>query len=91
MFWVYIVESETAGKRYVGHSKDLNRRLGAHNDPHHKISKYTSKMLGPWRLVYSEQFDSRSAAMRRERWLKSGTGRRWLNEKLGGASPPVAD
>jgi putative endonuclease len=29
--------------------------------------------------------------MKRERWLKSGMGRQWLNEKLGRASPPQAD
>ena len=91
MFWVYILESEATGKRYVGHSNDLNRRMAEHNDPHHKISKYTSKMLGPWRLVHSEQFDSRSLAMKRERWLKSGVGRDWAKRQSGRASPPVAD
>jgi len=62
--------------------------LEEHNNPDHKPTKYTSKVDGPWRLVYSEEFDSRSQAMKKERWLKSTTGRRWLNKNLGRANPP---
>ncbi len=70
---------------------NVARRLAEHNNPDHKPTKYTSKQAGPWRLIYEESCRSRSEAMRRERWLKTGTGRRWLNAKLGGASPPQAD
>jgi putative endonuclease len=29
--------------------------------------------------------------MAREKWLKSGAGRRWLDSTIGRASPPQAD
>ncbi len=90
-FYVYVIESTTTGRRYVGHTANVARRFAEHNNPDHKPQKYTSKQAGPWRLIYEESCRSRSEAMRRERRLKSGTGRRWLNAKLGGASPPQAD
>ena len=92
IFWVYVLFSKTAEKRYVGQTDDLDRRVREHNDPSHNPMKFTSKHPGPWVLVYSEQFETRSEAMRRERWLKSGQGRAWLDAQgFGRASPPQAD
>ena len=88
---MYIIESISTGQRYIGHTNNLERRLEEHNDPEHKPTKYTSKQTGPWKLIHQEKYSSRSEAMKRERWLKSGAGRQWLNEKFGRASPPSAD
>ena len=91
-FWVYVLFSETAHKRYIGQTDDLDRRVREHNTPEHNPMKFTSKHPGPWVLVYSEQYETRSDAMRRERWLKSGQGRAWLDKQgIGRASPPQAD
>ena len=90
-FWVYVLVSRSTGKRYVGQTNDLSRRLAEHNDAETKPGKYTSKHVGPWDLVHQERYDTRAEAMRRERWLKSGVGREWLNATLGRASPPPAD
>jgi putative endonuclease len=90
MFYVYVLTSQTTGKRYIGQTEDLQRRLAEHNDPAHNPRKYTSRNPGPWRLIHHESFPSRSQAMLREKWLKSGTGRQWL-DRLGRASPPQAD
>jgi len=90
-FTVYIIESLSTGKRYVGQTNNLQRRLAEHNNPDHNPGKYTSKHAGPWKLIHQEQYSSRSEAMKRERWLKSGTGRQWLNNEFGRASPPQAD
>jgi len=86
-FFVYVIESLTTGGRYIGQTGDLNRRLAEHNDPEHKPAKYTSRQAGPWKLIYQEIHPTCSQAVRRERWLKSRTGRRWLNAELGRASP----
>ena len=90
-FWVYVLVSESTCRRYIGQTQDLNRRLTEHNTPDHNPRKFTSRNTGPWRLVYSEEHATRSAAMQRERWLKSGAGRAWLDRSIGRASPPVAD
>ncbi len=90
-FYVYVIVSETTGRRYVGQTEDLDRRLAEHNSPTHNAKKFTSKHAGPWRLVYHEILETRSDAVRRERALKSGQGRQWLEAHLGRASPPEAD
>ena len=90
-FHVCVLESDSTGRRYVGQTDDLQRRLGEHNNPSHSQAKFATKQAGPWRLIYHEVQPSRSDAMRRERWLKSGVGRAWLKEGLGRASPPEAD
>ena len=81
-FFVYVLESESTGRRYIGQTDDLARRVAEHNDPAHNTHKYTTKHLGPWKLVHQEVFDSRSEATRRERALKSGQGRQWLDQEL---------
>ena len=91
VFYVYVLISRTAAKRYVGQTNDLARRVGQHNDPEHNRCKFTTKHPGPWELVYHEEFDTRSEAMKREKWLKSGIGRKWLDITIGRASPPKAD
>ncbi len=87
MYHVYVIRSETTGRRYIGQTSDLRRRLQEHNDREHNRRKFTSRHAGPWRLVYSEHHETRSEAMMRERWLKSGVGRAWLNTLDDPASP----
>ena len=77
-FYVYVIKSESTGRRYVGQKDNLRRRLAEHNDPTHNPAKYTGKHQGTWRLVHQEVVGTRVEALRRERWLKYGAGRRWL-------------
>jgi putative endonuclease len=91
MFYVYVLRSESTGKRYVGQTDNLARRLNEHNTLLHNPLKFTSKQAGPWLLVHFEVFASRAEAMARERWLKTGRGRAWLDAQLGRAGPPLAD
>jgi putative endonuclease len=90
-YYVYVIESISTGRRYVGHTNDLSRRISEHNSREHNPAKYTTKQKGPWKLIYSDVFTTRSEAMKRERWLKSGRGRDWLKSKLADAGPPQAD
>jgi putative endonuclease len=73
-FTVYVIRSQ-AGIRYIGYTEDLQKRLAQHNSG---ISKYTSRDTG-WVLIYSETYSIRAEAMKREKWLKSGVGRRFLD------------
>ncbi|HSN03998.1 MAG TPA: GIY-YIG nuclease family protein [Nitrospira sp.] len=68
MKWiVYILECKDKSL-YTGITNDLERRLEEHN--HGKGAKYT-KTRRPSRLRYTEEHDSRSAALKREAAIKS--------------------
>jgi putative endonuclease len=71
MFYVYVLRSEKTGRRYIGSCEDIDDRLRRHNAGE---SKATSHGI-PWILIHVEQFVTRSAAMSRERYYKTGRGR----------------
>lgn len=83
MFWVYVLRNVLTGWLYTGYTTDLTERLGQHN---HGVTKSTNDR-GIWKLVHSEVFHSRSAAMRREKSLKSGKGREELRDLLTKTGP----
>ena len=66
-FYTYIAYNTKHDKFYIGQTNNLDRRTVEHNLG---VSNYTSKYDGEWKLVYYETFDSRSDAMKRERFLK---------------------
>jgi putative endonuclease len=78
LYFVYLIKSTFTGKFYIGQTSNLNVRLLQHNDPEYKITKYTKRNSGPWILIYFEKFSTRAEAMRREKYLKSGQGRKYL-------------
>ncbi len=82
MFHVYVLQNER-GRFYIGHTDDLERRLREHNEPEGKshLGKFTHKN-GPWKLVWSEAQASRSAAMLRERQIKSWKSARTIRDHL---------
>jgi putative endonuclease len=66
MFSVYILKSKISDKYYIGQSEKLHERLKWHNSPR---ARWT-KRYQPWELIFSESFDTRSEAMKREKELK---------------------
>jgi putative endonuclease len=82
MYCVYVIRSQSSRKTYIGHTQNLEKRLREHNDPDCHSSKFTKRFSGPWVLVYSESYNTRSEAFRRERWLKTGVGRQFLRTRL---------
>ena len=79
MFTVYVLEN-TKNKKYIGSTSNLKERLCFHNDITIEKSRFhrTTYKKGPWRTVFSKEFDSRERALRFERYLKTGVGREWL-------------
>jgi putative endonuclease len=75
MFTVYVLTNKV-GKRYVGHTSDVKRRLNEHNNTG---IGFTSKHR-PWVLSYTEEYESRSEAMIREKFLKTGKGREFIDK-----------
>ena len=82
MFSVYILQSESTGKYYVGSTDCLEKRLAQHQNG---LSPYTSRR-GPWRLVFSEGFGTRAEAYNRERQIKSWKSRKAIEDLIGRAS-----
>jgi putative endonuclease len=83
MFYTYILRSESTGRLYIGSTSDLRRRI----DQHNAGLATATKNRGPWRLVHSEEYTTRSLAVRRERYLKTGKGRQELTRLLEGDIP----
>ena len=79
MFTVYILRSLKNKKRYVGHtSKAALIRLREHNAGG---SKWTREN-GPFVIIHTEEYCDKKEAMKREKFLKSGQGRKWLDENI---------
>ncbi len=76
-FFVYIIQSKSNGRYYIGSTQDVDARLQRHNQGR---SSYT-KAHRPWKLVYTEQFDNRSKALDREYEIKNRKSRKFI-EKL---------
>jgi putative endonuclease len=70
-YYLYILQSLATGTYYIGTTSDLEDRLHRHNSGR---SKYTKRHV-PWKLVYQEEYPTRSAAMKRERQLKNWKSR----------------
>ncbi len=64
-FFVYVIKNPE-GRFYVGQTSDVELRVRRHNEGR----VFWTKGRGPWTLVHSEQFDSRSEAMAKEKRLK---------------------
>jgi putative endonuclease len=52
-FHVYVLESQSTGRRYVGQTGDLALRLVQHNDPADRLTLHTKRHPGPWQLIVS--------------------------------------
>jgi putative endonuclease len=78
MFYVYVLRSESDLGFYIGYSADLKRRLWAHKRGGAQATSYR----GPWKLIYYEAYLEREDALGRERYLKSGSGRKFLKKQL---------
>ncbi len=79
MFTVYVLYSPSYNKIYIGQTQDMDNRLEWHNI---KSTKgYTTKYR-PWIIAYTESVASRSEALKREKQLKTGGGRRFIWEEV---------
>lgn len=76
MAYIYILKSVHHLKTYTGSTSNLERRLAEHNAGYGNFSK----RYMPWKLVYSEQYDSLSEARAREKYLKSAAGRKFIKK-----------
>jgi len=78
VFYVYVLRSETDAGFYIGFSGNLTKRLRDHENG----AAFATSYRGPWKLIYYEAYLEREDALGRERYLKGGSGRRFLKSQL---------
>ncbi|HYJ04735.1 MAG TPA: GIY-YIG nuclease family protein [Chthoniobacterales bacterium] len=78
VFYVYVLRSQSDSGFYIGFSTNLRARLRQHQNG----ASFATKSCGPWKLIYYEAYLNQEDALGRERYLKSGSGRRFLKAQL---------
>ncbi len=74
--YIYILESLKDKKNYTGYTSNLERRLSEHTQGMVK----STRNRRPLKLIHKEEFSTKQDAIKREKFLKSRTGRREVKE-----------
>ena len=82
MFYTYVIKSTSLDIYYIGQTNNLDDRIKRHNQ---NRNKYT-KGKGPWELVYSKSFLTRTEAVQLEMKLKSFKNRDFLIKWIEGSA-----
>ena len=77
MYFVYVIRSNKYARDYVGLTECLERRVREHNSGKTKSTRF----YRPWRLLFFEEYETREEARKREKYLKSGYGKKWIKQK----------
>ena len=77
-YTVYVLSSTVDGSYYKGMTQNLPARLEQHNAGKTK----STKGKRPWQVVYTEKYSTAAEARKREKFLKTAAGRRYLKMKL---------
>ena len=78
MYFVYILQSLKDSKLYTGYTNNLKRRFFEHNKELIKITKWRR----PFKLIFYEAFLNQQDATSREKYFKTGWGRKYLQKIL---------
>ena len=78
MWYTYVIQSKRDGCWYTGFTDDLRKRLSLHNSG--KVP--STKSRAPFELIYYEACKDQDDAVAREKYLKSGMGKRYLKNRL---------
>lgn len=78
MYWTYVLLSLLDKKRYIGYTTNPENRLKNHS----KGLVFSTKSRGPFVLIYLEACLNEEDARRREKYLKTTGGRRFLAKRL---------
>ena len=77
-YYTYVLFSHKDGKRYVGWTNNLRRRIAEHNNG----KNISTKSRLPLSLIYCEACLSEDDAKQREKYLKATVGRRFITKRL---------
>ena len=76
--YVYVLQSQKDGMFYVGYTKDILKRLDQHNSG--QVQSTKERM--PMKLVYWEGCINQQDATRREKYLKTAWGKRYIKGRV---------
>ena len=79
MYTVYALYSPSFDKIYIGITSDLDDRFKSHND---LATKGFTVKFRPWIILYTEEYPTKSEALKREKQLKSSRGRQFIRSKI---------
>jgi len=77
-YYVYVVQSQKDKRFYVGFTKDIRQRLAAHNQG--KVPSTQNRI--PLKLVYWEGCLRQDDATKREKYLKTAWGKRYIKNRI---------
>ncbi len=77
MYYVYFLKSLKNSDLYVGSTEDVQKRLERHNAGKVRSTQFNR----PWQLMDSEEWSTRSEAVKRERFFKTGQQKELLKAK----------
>jgi putative endonuclease len=76
--YVYVLRSQRDHMFYVGFTRNLLNRLKVHNDG----LVVSTKSRTPFELIYWEGCLNQTDATKREKYLKSSWGKRYIKHRL---------
>ena len=77
-YYIYLLKSAKDGQFYTGYTSDLENRLCLHNSG--KV--FSTKNRTPFVMIYFEACLNEKDAIAREKYLKSGMGKKFLKNRL---------
>jgi len=77
---VYVLEDVNNKSWYIGYTTDIQRRIQEHNQG--IGGQYSQSQKTRWKLIYVEGYVNKLDAVKRERFLKSGSGRRFIKKQI---------
>ncbi len=78
MYYIYVLQSLKDNKFYTGYTDNLKRRFKEHNNG----LVLSTKIRLPFKLVYYEASLSVRDAKAREKYLKTGMGKRYIKNRI---------
>lgn len=78
MVFVYVIESISDKTWYTGMALNVEARLKEQN---HGKNRFTKGHM-PWKIIYTETQPDWETARKREKYLKTAAGKKWLRRYI---------
>jgi putative endonuclease len=79
MYFVYVLQSEKDQSLYIGYTA---RKPEVRLEEHNKGENISTKHRIPYKIIYYEAYPNKLNAIGREKFLKGGSGRKYLYKQL---------